>query len=264
MREEMAALFSREPEDVVDGVWDYHAARDGDHFGDEDERRWLAGGQLAANWNRAFDEAQPDWPPMEDIAPALEGHPRYLMDICCGPGMGFVPRVLARYPDVSYLAMDANPRLMASLRKAHDEPLRRYRLSLASFSALDMPLKDEAFDVVTSHLGIGSTRSGLEGQRRAMREVHRVLKQGGWFVTVENSFDQEAARRVFERWGQPMWELDGVPMEALCEECGFIQAAEPKTKTSYLAEDDNELGEQAAKFGEKIGVYSTLYLLRKA
>ena len=264
MREAMAAVFTRQPEEITDGVWDYHAARDGDWFGDEDERAWLEGGRLASGWNRAFGQGESAWPSAEDFAPAMADGPRRMLDICCGPGMGLVPRVLARYPFVSSLAMDASPRLVYALRRALDEPLRRYDLSLASFSAFDMPLRDKSFDAVTSCLGIGSTRSGTDGQRRALREVHRVLRDDGWFITVENSFDREAARRVFERWGQPPWALDEVPFETLCAECGFAQAARPEVRTRCLTREDNELGEQAEKFGIRIAVTSTLYMLRKA
>lgn len=263
MRDGMAALFTRPPEEIVDGIWDYHAARDGDHFGDEDERDWLEGGRLARNWNREFGQGEPAWPSVEDMAPVFERHPRRWLDICCGPGMGFVPRVLARYPEVSYLAMDASPRLIHALRRVHDRPLRCYDVSLASFSAFDMPLRDGSFDAVTSYLGIGSTRSGADGMRRALREVRRVLGDDGWFVTVENSFDHQAARRVFELWGQPPWQFEDVTFEALFAEAGFVQAAEPQRKTRYLCKDDNELGEQAERFGVKIAAHSTLYLLRR-
>ena len=262
MRKAMAALFTKQPEEIIDGVWDYHAARDGDHFDDEDERSWLDGGRMAANWNRAFHED--NWPTMVDMAPAFEERPRRLLDICCGPGIGLVPRVLARHPEVSCLAMDASPRLMRALRRALDEPLRRYDLSLASFSAFDMPLRDASFDVVTSYLGVSSTRSGADGKRRALKEVHRVLRDGGWFVTVENAFDEEAARRVFDLWGRPPWRMDGVTFEELCAECGFLQGARPQRKTRYLNQDDNELGAQAARFGVRIATHATLYLLRNA
>ena len=264
MREAMAALILRPPAEIRDGVWDYHATRDGDVFDDEDERSWLEGGRLACNWNRAFGPNEPAWLRMEDVAPAFEGHPRRLLDICCGPGMGFVPGVLARHPEISCLAMDASPRLMDAWRKTLDEPLRRYDLSLASFSAFDMPLKEKSFDVVTSYLGIGSTRSGADGMRRALGEVRRVLRDDGWFVTVENTFDRAAACRVFELWGQPPWQAEDVTFEELFAACGFAPAAQPKIRTRYLTREDNDLGEQAHRFGVKIATHSTLYLLRKA
>jgi ubiquinone/menaquinone biosynthesis C-methylase UbiE len=59
--------------------------------------------------------------------------------------------------------------------------------------AEDLPFEDESFDTIVSTLVL----CGVEDQRRAVREMHRVLRPGGRLLFVEHvrSRDETLARR---------------------------------------------------------------------
>jgi hypothetical protein len=96
--------------------------------------------------------------------------------------------------------------------------------------------------------------------------MFRVLKEGGCFITIKNEWsDLEVIHEVFQLWGRPMWV--GMKEETTWNEkfdkSGFTVEKSDKTFFRYLTRDDNELGEQAEKYGIKIGMKFTLFILRK-
>jgi len=194
--------------------------------------------------------------------------PSPFLEIACGPGMGLTPVILSQYPKLPCLVSDACSLLIKSWRKYIDTALQQYDINLASFSVTDMPLKSGSFDTVTSFIGVSSTRAGEQGKIQAIREIFRVLKPGGYFIAIENEWtDFDAIKKVFELWGKPEW--SGMEKEKTWKwrerfsECGFDAESCDKTYSNYLTKNSNDLGEQADKFGIKIGMKFTLFILRK-
>ena len=131
---------------------------------------------------------------------------------------------------------------------------------------MDIPLKSNSFNIITSCIGVSSTRAGEQGEVKALKEIFRVLNNGGYFIAIENEWvDYSAIKRVFDLWGRTIW--TGMKREKSWQEkfieCGFNIESCDKTFFRHLNKNDNDLGEQADKFGIQIGMKFTLFILRK-
>ncbi len=135
------------------------------------------------------------------------------MDIASSGAMGWAPYLLHENPDIPCLITDIDPLTVRALRRCLDEQLPGNRVEVASFDNLEMPLKDASLEYIT---GIGAiTFSGTDRTFRGdsdeffarceetlLREVFRVLKPGGRFLTFEAwgdvLYDREEVLRFFE------------------------------------------------------------------
>lgn len=266
MRDYFKILFKREPIEKVSGDYYFGSDCDGDNFDNKDAELWL-NGVFKDNWDAKLnveDEMFKIFYP--DILDTFSENPSSFMEIACGPGMGLTPIILSKYPDTSCLATDACSLLIKSWRQYINSNLKEFNIDLASFSVMDIPIKDNSLDLVTSFIGISSTRAGEQGKFKALDEVYRVLKKGGRFITVENEWANfEDIQEVFRLWGRPVW--TGMKEETSWHEkidkSGFTIEKADKTFFRYLTRSDNDLGEQADKYGIKIGMKFTLLILRK-
>ncbi len=268
MNDLFRGLFSRRPEKVIRGDYYYGTDADGDQFDEEDRDYWLD-----SCFRNTWHDKQHEGPVLKEIfdevrrlfsdvsAPFLE--------IACGPGMGLAPIILGSNPKLGCLATDACSILIEAWREYIDKDLRDFNIGLAQFSVMDIPLVDGAFENVTSYIGVSSTRAGKEGQIKALKEIHRVLKDGGRFVAIESDGwkDIEAVKKVYATWDPPLWkpysDEPGETWKEMFIRCGF--AIESCDKSYYHKWDrsDNEFGRQAERVGIEIGDITTLYVLRK-
>jgi SAM-dependent methyltransferase len=146
-----------------------------DHLAAIEARHWWSLGmwRLAAYW----------------LDQALRGRSGLrAIDVGCGTGLT-VQRLAQRPEIVEVIGLDPSLEALAHARRCHDLPLVRG-------SATELPFPDGRFDVVTcfdvfQHLSAG-------GDRRAAREIRRVLAPGGVVVVRSNgrgfSRDQSAYR----------------------------------------------------------------------
>ncbi|RLF00201.1 MAG: hypothetical protein DRJ57_01280 [Thermoprotei archaeon] len=93
-----------------------------------------------------------------------------------GTGLGAMLIYITRkWPDKILLALDISYVNLRAVR----EKLRYFRIGgnvhLVVRDALNMPFKDNVFDVVESWFGLGN----IVGFRRAVGQAHRVLRPGG-------------------------------------------------------------------------------------
>ena len=261
-------LFNRQPPKVICGDYYYDTDVDGDQFDECDRQRWLIN-QFKDSWMHKQAENSEHAEMFNEIRRLFADVTAPFLEIACGPGMGLAPIILGSNPRLSCLATDACSMLIETWREYIDKHLRDYRISLAQFSIMDIPLVDCAFENVTSFIGISSTRAGEDGQFQALREVHRVLKDGGRFITVENDgwADLEAVKNVYASWETPRWKpYDDEPGETWREKfvkCGFEVESSDKSYYHKWNKNDNEFGEQAERVGIEIGTTTTLYVLRK-
>ena len=266
MKDYFNSLFDKEPYEIIDSDYYFNTDNAGDNFDESDAEEWLAKGGFKRRWENATQNS--DFLFAADVLNAFSKNPAPFLEIACGPGMGLTPVILSEYPQTPCLASDASSLLIKSWREyLNNNPMTQHDINLASFSVLDMPIKSNSLDIVTSALGIGSTRNGEQGEIEALREVFRVLKNDGCFIAVENEWgDYDAIKRVFELWDKPMWNsmIKKKTWRTKLEEVGFDIESCDKTYSRYLLKDDNELGEQANKFGIKIELKFTLFVTRKS
>ena len=258
-------LFSKEPLEILDG--DYHYGTDdvGDQFDEHDEARWLS-----SRFKENIDVSKEPWlfswfPMSQEICQKIADEGKPFLEIACGPGMGLTPFIRNKNPEIVCLATDASSRLIKAWRKYINSQISDSKINLASFNALDMPLKDHSFDYVTSYIGISNTRDGVEGKLQALKEVYRVLKPGGYFVGVEADFeDYSKIDEVFKLAGRENYyvkpELSWAEKIAATD---FEIVSDDQHYIRNFTSDDNELGAYADQFGIEIGLKNTLYILRK-
>lgn len=266
MNKIFADLFSKPPQEIIENDYYYNADSEGDQFDEKDEEYWLNGG-FKSSWD---EERRQHWREeifsLRDYASsqiADDGKP--FMEIACGPGMGLTPMILQKNPQIPCLATDACSRLIKAWRYYINRNLTEYNISLASFSVLNIPAKDNSLDYVTSAIGISSTRNGEDGQVQAIKEIFRILKPGGYFVAVENEWtDYSKIDEVFKLWGKGnYYKKPETSWNDKFVSAGFQIASEDKNYFRKLTKSDNDLGEAADKFNIEIGMKFTLYLLRK-
>jgi ubiquinone/menaquinone biosynthesis C-methylase UbiE len=269
MNDFFANLFNRKPAEIISDDYYFNADNDGDRFDETDADLWLNpnNGRFTSNWERKIKKDNALFAFFHDeIVNAAGKNPLPFLEIACGPSMGLTPIILSEYPKLPCLASDACSLLIKSWRKHIDIELKQYDINLASFSLMDMPIKSDSLDMITSFIGVSSTRAGEQGEIQAISEIFRVLKPGGCFIGIENEWtDFDAIEKVFALWGKPVWagmRNKKTWQEKFLECCFTIESCD-KTYFQNLPKDGNDLGEQADKFGIKIGMKFTFFILRK-
>jgi len=109
--------------------------------------------------------------PLEGLAIAPE---TAVLDLCCGTGP--VTRLLAARSQC-VTGLDASPKALQHARK--NVPQADYVEAFAE----QMPFADGHFDLVHTSVALHEMRP--EQRRQILREVHRILKPGGTFATVD-------------------------------------------------------------------------------
>lgn len=267
MNNDLEDLFDRQPQEIVDGDYYFHTDNEGDQFDETDVKFWLEEGIFKEKWRQASQNDNELFSVFsEDVCKIFSCKQSAFLEIACGPGMGLTPMILSKNPQIPCLVSDACSLLVKSWRKFIRDNLTEYDINLSSFSVMDMPLKDESFDIITSFIGISSTRLGEQGKIKALSEVYRVLKPDGYFIAIENEWtDFNAIKKVFDLWGKPVW--NNMKAEKSWKEkfaeCGFTIESCEKSFCRRLHKEDNDLGEQADAFGIDIILKFNLYILRK-
>ena len=108
------------------------------------------------------------------------GPVRRVLDIGCGTGE--LARLTARhYGSSRVVAADFTRAMLENATRSSDGRVERTRLDFAQATALKLPFDDGAFDLVTNAF----VARNLADLSAAFREVHRVLRPGGVFLTLE-------------------------------------------------------------------------------
>ena len=263
MNEIFAGLFSKQPKEIIENYYYYGADSEGDQFDENDEDLWLNQGIFKSNWEGKRQGRGENFKLCDDICGKIANDGKPFMEIACGPGMGLSPIILTKNPKIPCLATDACSKLIKAWRCYINQNMTEYNISLASFNALDIPIKDNSLDYVTSFVGIGSTRNGESGLIKAISEIYRILKPNGYFIALENEWtDLEKLNEVYRflGWAEKQKEM---PWHDKFASAGFQIESEDKHYFSKLTKDSNEAGEAAEKLGIEIGMKYTLFILRK-
>lgn len=139
-----------------------------------------------------------------------------VMDLCSSENMGLLPYLLKLNPNIPCLAQDVNVHELHRLRRRLNENLSSLNVNLISFDNLEMPLKDNTVPCITGSGAITHCAMNrnfeykpeltLEENKiafhnftehlelQAIREIYRVLKNGGLFILYDG--------------GEILWEYD--------------------------------------------------------
>jgi demethylmenaquinone methyltransferase/2-methoxy-6-polyprenyl-1,4-benzoquinol methylase len=175
--------------------------------------------------------------PRHGLARLIPNDDLRILDVCFGTGNSTL--LVARNNDRNMITgLD----LSADMLKVANRKIRKQGLSnikTIRMDAADMDLEDESFDVATSSFGLHEMEYPV--MKSIMREMHRVLKEGGKLYLVDYQIQDTAIKRFFFRvyllLTSPPHVKDFLKYdwEAIMKECGFrIEKIEPY-KISQIA-----------------------------
>lgn len=110
-----------------------------------------------------------------------------VLDVGCG--LGYAARRYAVARRISTYGVDYSENMIAGARRRLAETGRDdVAIDFRVANVLDLPFEDGSFDVVTSHRCLMALLD-WELQKKALRDIHRVLRPGGTLVLLEGTFD---------------------------------------------------------------------------
>ena len=256
-------IFANKPQKEENGIYCFGNENDGDCFDESDFDKWR-NGRFNRSWkNKWLLENYAS----RHIAEEIINGEDYVIDLACGPGMGFIPSLKQLNPVFPCLATDANPFVLSEWKNHLDLNEKYDRLSFAQFSIFDIPFKSNSVQAYSSFLGVSSSRGGEKGYASAVSEIRRTLATDGTFYTVENEWtDVGAILGLFDKMERQPWSIfleKQIPWKDRFLNNGFEIVYEEPLEYRSLRSDDNELGEAAFKYGVNVGVKYTAFIVRK-
>ena len=147
------------------------------------ERNWRdywgqRGGWVDLEGSNIFEERNRG--KRKDAAQRIAEHGGVILDIGSGPGGGYMPCILQTDLAARIIVSDLSHTVVEEWKKFLDKELDSPHLCYAAFDFCDIPFNDCTIDVVSDHAGILNC---VGDRSAALREVYRVLKPGGLFVS---------------------------------------------------------------------------------
>jgi SAM-dependent methyltransferase len=146
-----------------------------------------------------------------------------ILSIGCGNGAIEQHLIDPRWQLVAFDLSFAGPAL--GRRQTRGQP----GLSFAQAAAWPLPVRDDQFDGVLALSVLHHLTAA--GRERALREAHRVLRPGGWFIAYDPSrwralrLAKWLVRRRYDLMHSPdEEELNPREMQQLAAQCGFAPA----------------------------------------
>ena len=151
----------------------------------------IEGNWIKKNW--AWDKENVSV--RKSIAKKIVEHGGLILEIGTGPGGGYMPAVLLEKSDANIIISDLSPTVCREWRKLFSEELFPPNVHYAALDNCDLPFEDNSIDVISSGGGFGNT----EGDKyKVVREIYRVLKPGGLYVSGEGYVTQETLKSFSE------------------------------------------------------------------
>ena len=108
-----------------------------------------------------------------------------ILDICTGTG-DLALKIAGRFPNARVYALDFSPRMLA-WAKERAQQLNVQNIIFKENDCLGMPFSDEYFDYITISFGFRNLSYSTTNLDKALKEINRVLKNGGRLVIIETS-----------------------------------------------------------------------------
>jgi ubiquinone/menaquinone biosynthesis C-methylase UbiE len=130
-----------------------------------------------------------------------------VLDIGCGPGVAL--RSYAAQRSIEAHGIDYAENMVAFARAKTRELTPQLDIDIRQADVLHLPYADATFDLVTSSRCLMALLE-WERQKRALVEIHRILKPGGRLILMEGTFDGlERLNAYRKKFGLNEIEADG-------------------------------------------------------
>lgn len=264
MKKEFSNVFKIAPPLIKDGVYYYDSQDAGDQFSLEE----VVDTYNSGFFKKVFNNGRTIHREVFNIlAEKVNEINKPYMEISCGPGLGLAPFIKNINPNLPALITDACPYIIEYWHKYTKDNNIKVDFSFASFDNSCMPIKDNSIDVITSYLGISSTRTNGEDEMNCLKELYRVLKHGGYVFTIENEIaNYEDVELIFEKPNRFNYYHDKKvigTLEQRIEKAGFTIFEKFDLGKTKIDIDQCELGELASEFGIDVYFESKAFILVK-
>lgn len=190
------------------------------------------------NYRWREDVERDGWKRNSAEAKKIVSHGGLILEICAGPGCGFVPAVLMMNYNANIMISDLCPTVVREWYN-HFKNMKNPppNIEYAAFNVCEMPFADNSIDVISGSAAI----INIEGDRdKALKEIYRILKPGGLFVfdyiyVTEEFYYQiplHAQKVIRERYPNIFWDTLDV-----FDKLGFSEV-ETIMKGSWSNKDD--------------------------
>ena len=255
-------LYAQLPRRLAAGIPVFGREADGDWFDEEDVAQWRSG-RLAASWQEPQLLQQPAARRLAEAAAAQEA---CVIDLACGPGLGFLPTLNQLRPGLPAMAVDANLTLLQEWQQVLAE-LQVRHVAMTQCSLLALPFREASVPAYTSMIGLSSVRGGEADYAQALCEIYRTLVPGGRLYAVESEWlDVPSIVALFDRLGWQLWDVFRREQHTWRErflQAGFTILMEEEAERRFLTPEDNELGAAAHHLGVSVGQRRVAYILQK-
>lgn len=142
--------------------------------------------------------------------------PERIVDLGCGGGRN-IGELLKKYPSAKGMAVDHSELSVEKASEYNKALISAGRLEVRPGDVAALALADGTYDLATAF----ETIYFWPGLEKCFSEVARVLKDGGYFMIVNESDGNDAAGRKFEKIIDGMKCYTAEQMEAALKAAGF-------------------------------------------
>ena len=142
--------------------------------------------------------------------------PERIVDLGCGGGRN-IGELLKKYPSAKGMAVDHSELSVEKASEYNKALISAGRLEVRPGDVAALALADGTYDLATAF----ETIYFWPGLEKCFSEVARVLKDGGYFMIVNESDGTDAAGRKFEKIIDGMKCYTAEQMEAALKAAGF-------------------------------------------